>query len=406
MQSLRYYHRWVTIIVAVFVLYLGVTGTIIQMVDLRSILSGAPATDVNVQAMRESFDGPAPYAVRKVADYAAAALPAGFDYPGGLTRSIAAARRTAGTGPIAYLEFRMAGERPVAQAGFNGGFVRFDPANGREIGRVAKEPQDDPSPISTRNTFKRLHRMTTFGNWALTINLVVAIGLALLIVTGTLLWWKLYQGRRKIKRPAVFWKGGGTWRMLHRSISIVAVAFLTVVTLSGAWLAVESAGLAINFAYHPPKQAGGPAHVRPDMALSPAQDLQLPAMLATTMRAARAEAPGDSFKVVRLRTYAGYSQGVVVTGGDRPQQLVFNARTGDGMTTSEPGYPSVPFPFGWHAHQIAKSIHRGDWFGMTGRWIDLLAGVALSYLSLSGIVLYYQMWRKRRDSGRGKLVWK
>jgi hypothetical protein len=43
---------------------------------------------------------------------------------------------------------------------------------------------------------------------------------------------------------------------------------------------------------------------------------------------------------------------------------------------------------------------------MTGRWLDLLAGVALVYFSISGGVMYLDLWRRRAKGGRRALFWK
>ncbi len=286
---------------------------------------------------------------------------------------------------------------PAGVVGSGGGHLTVDARTGRVIGRTRADGPEDQSPASIRNNFKHLHRMTTFGSGALFINIVTAVGLAVLIVTGTIIYLKLLAQRRKMKRPRLFWSAGGRWRSLHRAFSLLSLLFLAVVALSGEWLAVESLGLSVYFATHGPSKPPPPRPV-PDGALLP--------MLRVTLEALNAAAPGDPVKVVRLRNYGGYPQGVVVTGGDRPRQLVFDARTGHAMGETEPGYPPVPFPFGWQAHQIAKSVHRGDWFGMPGRWMDFAAGVALVYLSLSGIVMYLELWRRRRRTGRTALLWR
>ncbi len=56
---MRTVHRILTLFVVIVTLYLGVTGTLIQLIDLRTILSNAPADDPNTEAMRESTYGPA-----------------------------------------------------------------------------------------------------------------------------------------------------------------------------------------------------------------------------------------------------------------------------------------------------------------------------------------------------------
>jgi len=38
--------------------------------------------------------------------------------------------------------------------------------------------------------------------------------------------------------------------------------------------------------------------------------------------------------------------------------------------------------------------------------MNLLAGLSLLFLSVSGLTVYFDMWLKRRKSGRNSLVWK
>lgn len=400
MQTLRYWHRFVTIFIVIFTLFLGITGVLIQSVDLRSILFRYPANDANVMAMREAFDGPGDFIVRQSSDYTAQSLPSAFNYEAALGTVIRVARSVDGGGQPSYLEFRMVDGRPVGQIGVGPGHVRIDPKDGTVIEVTAADKQESQSPASIRNDFKHLHRMTTFGDYALIINLLVSVGLVVLLVTGTIIYYRLWKQRRKMKRPNLFWSAGGTWRTLHRAISITAALLLVVVTLSGAWLAVESAGLAIYMRTHPFKPGDRPP------ASAPIDLTVAPAMLRTALASTKSEAPQAPITALRLRNYGGYAQGVVITGGDDQQQLVFDTRDGSRMTLTEPGYPPVPFPFGWQAHQYAKSIHRGDFFGLTGRWLDLIAGLAMIYLSASGIEMYYSMWKRRKNTGRRQILWK
>ena len=408
MQYLRATHRIVTLLVVVFTLYLSVTGTLVQLVDFKSIFTHAPATDPNVLAMHEAANGPGSYEVESAADYTAASLPAGSDFQAMLARAMPAARTAAAGIPLRYVELRMVNGQPVAQMDAKGKLVRVDATTGALLymGPLPKRESDHPD--STRNTFKELHRMTTFGNYALYINVVVGTGLAVLIVTGVWMYFKMWIPRAGAGKDSFFWISGGWWRTLHRGVSIVMALWLTVVMLSGLWLAVES----LWFGFYQTRQAAAQAAMPrgalrgPQDNTAPMQDGELAAMLETTLTAAHEAKADNEIKVIRLRYFAGYQQGVVVSGLDPDtQQLVFNAATGKKMSETEPGYPQTGFPFGWQAHQTAKQIHRGSYFGLTGRMMDLLSGIAMAYLSISGIVLYWNMWQKRHAAGKSKPVW-
>ncbi len=398
MQLLRYIHRWAALIIVLATLYLGVTGTVMQLIDFRSLLAHVPATDANVRAMNEGFDGPPGFAVRTSADYLARSLPASDRFEAMLDQTMRSAHASLGDAPLRYVELRMAGDVPVGQVGVGDGHVRFDARSGALLDRIAQEPQEAQFPDSARNTFKRLHRMTAFGDWAMFINCAAALGLATLIITGTAVYLKMLFQRTKSGHHELFWSGGGVWRYLHRSVSLVCSILLAWVTLTGAWLTADGLYRSFDIA----RTGGIPPLTKP----AAVEDNRLPDMLRVTLAALKATGADAPIQVVRLRNYGGYRQGVVVTGGDASQQLVFNADTGAAMSETEPGYPHAHFPFGWQAHQWAKNLHRGGFIGLPGRSLDLIAGLALIYLSISGAVMYWQMWQRRRQSGRNQIVWK
>jgi uncharacterized iron-regulated membrane protein len=401
-MPMRSLHRIVTFFVVLFTLYLGATGTLIQLVDLRSILTHAPAADANVRAMRESFNGPGDYAVISTADYTARTLPEHADYDAMVETTLKAGHGVFGAAPFSFIELREANGRSVGQVKSGREILRVDAVTGATVSKTP-EVMEDQSPASDRNTVKHLHRMTTFGDWALWINIAVSIALVILLVTGTIMYWQLLKGRWKLGRKALIWSAGGVWKTLHRAFALSCAAFLVVVTLSGAWLAVESLGLAF---YFNEMRASGKMMGPPPDPSSPLKDAELPAMLHTTLGAFHNLKPDVRIRVVRLRYYGGMAQGAVITNGEKAQQYVFNAVTGRRVSETEPGYPRTPFPFGWQAHQIAKSIHRGDIIGISGRWMDLLAGLAMIYLSVSGVVMYFDLWKRRQKAGRKALIWK
>ena len=248
MQKFRTIHRTVMVVIVLVTLYLGATGTMIQLVDLRSIFTHAPADDPNVEAMREAADGPGNYAVIAPKDYTASALPQGVDLEGLLSRVMQSARMTVGDVPLRYVELRMADGKPVGIVESAGRMARFDAVSGQIIS-AGPPPRPTAPPVSQfhqspRNMFKVLHRMTLFGNYALFINVIVGVGLVTMIVTGLAMYFKMLAARRKSGSSGLFWVGEGTnedWkRAVHRGLGLVSAAFLMVVALSGLWLAYES----------------------------------------------------------------------------------------------------------------------------------------------------------------------
>ncbi len=140
---------------------------------------------------------------------------------------------------------------------------------------------------------------------------------------------------------------------------------------------------------------------------SPLPEAQLPAMLRTTLAAYEAADANEPVKVVRLRYFAGMPQGVIVYGEQDTRQLAFNTETGETASLSGPGYPRTGQTFGWQGDQILKGFHRGDFIGMPGRWLSLITGLALLFLSISGGVYDFDLRRKQKSGTRCgcRLTW-
>jgi hypothetical protein len=128
---MRPIHRIVGTIIMAFTLYLGVTGSIVQMIDLRTIASHAAATDPDMMAITESIDGTPNFIVIQPTDYAAAALPEGYDFKTALSKVLKSARLSVGAStPLKFLELRVADGKPVGLVQGGDRTVRFDPATG------------------------------------------------------------------------------------------------------------------------------------------------------------------------------------------------------------------------------------------------------------------------------------
>jgi uncharacterized iron-regulated membrane protein len=84
---------------------------------------------------------------------------------------------------------------------------------------------------------------------------------------------------------------------------------------------------------------------------------------------------------------------------------VYDTDRGTEASLYEPGYPVSGFPFGTQVHEDIKHFHSGDMFGLPARFMNLLGGLALVYLSVSGIVMYVQLWLRRRNNGKSALLW-
>jgi len=407
-------HRIIGTIVLLFTLYFGVTGSLIQMVDIKAVLSHAAATEPEMLAIRESIDGTPNYSVIQAADYTAPALPGNFDFNAALANVLKTARSSAGANAnLKYVELRVLDGKPIgivqASDGKTNRMLRVDPATGTPLPNPPPRQRIRPAP-SMHNVFKRWHRLQAFGlgdesEW---INGLVGIGLFLMIITGIVLYFRLLRARSRAGLKSFFWSAGGFWRSLHRGVSIVAAAFLLVVSISGTLLSIDSVGLGLYMSAHQDPAKPGrqfPAGMVGDLS-SPLTDAELPAMLQTTLSSFHAEKSGTPIKVLRLRYYSGQPQGLLIYGsGADTSQIVYNTSTGRRTSTTEPGYPYTGFPLGWKWHELMKQIHRGDIIGIPGRFMDLFAAFSLVFLSASGLVMYLDVWKKRRRTGKSSPVW-
>lgn len=402
---MRIFHRIAGVLVLVFALYLAVTGSWIQIVDLAAITSHRPADDPNMLAIRESINGQPYYEVIAPADYSAPDLPQGFDFHGALDKSVHAARAASAAGAaVKWLEFRMVDNQPVVQVLSSEKAMRFNAMTAAPLNYPQPRPRTGPSLPSQHLIAKNWHRLFAFGDGILWLNMLAGIALFSVIVAGLILYVRLYLARARLGKGALLWSAGGGLRTLHRGVSIVAAVFLLVVSVSGTLLAFDSFYFGIYRQMHHVVLGGGkgPPHPLPDY-LQPLTDDNLRQMLTTTLSAAGTK--GVSIRAVRLRIFSGMPQGVVITGEKEPRQLVFNAVTGRQVSMTEPGYPEVGFPFGWEEHELMKRIHRGDAFGLPGRFLDLFAGLSLIFLTISGAAMYLDLWLKRRRLGRKQILW-
>lgn len=401
---MRALHRALALIAGIFLLYMATTGVAIQSIDLSALLRHAPASDPNIQSMHEGINGPPNFQVITDDDYAAEFLPSSLDFQRALSLALATLREVEPSAALVFLEFRMQGGAPLVHVKTNNQEWRFDAMSGSALpaGHI-DDPSATPGPIkSDHNTFKNLHRMTAYGQWVTPLTLVIGMCLCMFLITGAFLYARLYAARSRLRGKGLFWFAGGWWRSVHRAVAVITSIWILVIAVSGTWLALETVEIATYVLIH-----GQRAGLRADVS-SPLQDSLLALQIKTTLSAHEAAMPGVPVKVLRLRNFAGMPQGVVVAGngaGDA-QQWVYNSMTGRSASEWEPGYPPTGYLTGWQLHETIKKIHRGDYFGITGRWFDWVTGLSIIFLAVSGGAMYYSMWIQRRRGGRKALYWK
>ena len=397
-----YWHRLLAVIGALVITYIAITGAGIELADMRALVTHAPETDPDMLMMRQHIDGPPNYGVVSAPDYTSAALPAGLDIASGLARAAALGRAAAPGADVRLVELRLSDGLPAAHVQMGQAQMMFDLKSGRRLPDARLPPPAPNNLPATRAGFKFFHKFTFWGRWATGINALAGIALCGLIGTGIAQYVRLYRARLKLDRAAPFWKAGPWWRNVHRWTAVVCGVLVLWIAVTGLALSIDNFGAFISIATTPKSHGVDP--FAGDLS-KPLKDEELAGMTRTTLAAFNRVEPGQGLKVIRLRYFVGYPQGVVVAADAATSQFVFNAVSGQRMSMHEAGYPNLNFPSGWEWHQRLKRLHRGDFFGMPGRWLDTVGALALVYLCLSGIVMYVQLWLARRRNGRKALVW-
>ena len=76
---------------------------------------------------------------------------------------------------------------------------------------------------------------------------------------------------------------------------------------------------------------------------------------------------------------------------------------GDGDQNGSPGKRGAPPSDLYH---FIIDLHSGNYFGPVGKVISALLGGAMLFFSISGMWMYFDMFRKRKHIGRSGVFWK
>jgi uncharacterized iron-regulated membrane protein len=209
---MRRLHRWTMALVALLLVYVATTGILIQLTDMKALYAHAPATDPDMQAIREGIMGPPGVAVITTTDYSANRLPGGSDLGALLETVQSAARAAIPIEKFKWVELRMMGGTPVGivlVAGPNPRRLTFNALTGEAIGEVTPESPFaafSRGPPSTHDLFKGFHRGDVIGKLGAWLSLLVALALMIMVVSGLALYFKMLLLRRESGRAALFWR--------------------------------------------------------------------------------------------------------------------------------------------------------------------------------------------------------
>lgn len=186
------------------------------------------------------------------------------------------------------------------------------------------------------------------------------------------------------------------WRKLHRWIAIIAAAYLINTAVTGSLLAWDELSVRLS----------GNAPPAPDAPVAPPQalpELGLDAAAQSVYRIAQQITPDAPLTAVSLVMSKGQLVGVATFGGPYPGTITLRAADGEQLLgPPRPSTPRTPVDY----HQMLKRLHRGDFIGsFYGRYMSITAGLCLLFLSISGLVMYIEMLKRRSKNGRIKFFW-
>jgi uncharacterized iron-regulated membrane protein len=395
---MRTWHRWIMTVMVIALSYWVGSGLVMAIYD---------ASD---ETQVWAIEGGGPGARLTDAARTAASIPD----PATLAAPISTALASLGTMAYASVDLRMVGDTARLEfaeaSGERDTMRRFYAETAAPMtqqvadGDTGARPPDN---VIKRTTLKAWHRGNIIGMPGQVLGLLVGLSLIVLVVTGVVLYFKLWAARRKAGRPEFFWSAKESlWRRLHRWIAIVAAAFIFNIAVSGSILAYGEIQLNIFLQHH----IGAAPYPRPTP-MPTVSEAPLPhdvnAMLQTTYRAGRVYSPNGRITALQLVVRNGIPKGLVTLGGIRPRILAFDARGGAEISDWSTGGVQVGQGYFADWHQALKRFHRGDILGsFAARYVDLAAGLALLYLVVSSFFIYFDMKKRRRQTGRTNWFWK
>ena len=172
-------------------------------------------------------------------------------------------------------------------------------------------------------------------------------------------------------------------RQIHRWVSLVAALFLLIVATTGVILQVQR----LIGEDEDRDQDARTAVAMPLAAYAP--------MLAKTLAVAHARAPDRPIASIELQLAGDEPKGVVTFPGEPGRQITVDPRDGKLLKDEE-----------HEAESLILRIHSGEILGEPGVVLGVFWGSALVVLSITGFIVYLELYRRRRKaSGKKGLFW-
>ncbi len=174
-------------------------------------------------------------------------------------------------------------------------------------------------------------------------------------------------------------------RQIHRWVSLPLILFLFLVTATGVVLQFQELG-----------ELGEGERTAPTASALPSDALLLAQIqnALTAARAAKADFPAQRIDIDFSRGEAKARFGVSPRGGPSIQVDLKS-----GATKVE----AAPAP---NLHVQMIMLHTGKAFGPFGLIIIALASIVFLILTVTGFLVYFNMWKRRKSAGKAGLFWK
>lgn len=183
-------------------------------------------------------------------------------------------------------------------------------------------------------------------------------------------------------------------RKYHRWVMTVFGILLLYWSLSGLTLAIyDTTDPSQTWAM----DGGGTGPVGSGATYPQLPEADFARLLNIAAAAANAQAPGAPITAMELRSAGGRLQSLVTVTGAHAGVLAFDALSGAPLSNGGASRGSL--------HNQLKNWHRGNIVGIAGVLLAIVTGCALLFLIVSGLVVYFLMWKARSRTGRQRLFW-
>jgi uncharacterized iron-regulated membrane protein len=179
-------------------------------------------------------------------------------------------------------------------------------------------------------------------------------------------------------------------RKLHRWFGLISGGFMIIIALTGAALQIE---MTLN--NHPASQFAPPL---PDVSvIDPGQAESLGDQLKAAIVLAQTAHPDVAFRSIEVNRTAQQTSIVLGEGGFEGRRFQVAA---DGQSVQE-----LEAPRANPIHKFLIDVHGGFLFGPVGQIISFLMGLVLILFGVSGLVIYFDMFARRRKIGKKGWFW-